>query len=347
MRPWRALLLPLLGGQLAAAELTVEPYRATGWARALDIPARTALEVRPEELPGVSELFLRVDALRVRVARRARAHAFWLRLTETDESVPSDAAVRFELVWLGRRYPFDRWGCLAVDRRFVRPEDGELISRFEAFYRDRVVASPLGRDLNACPQVRPDPGVDAPPVFAGFEDDRYQEHDALIARLVREFNADRAAWAGAAEGQRPDIPRLSPALVKSLMIEECGGNGPQSLAAWAADPLQVNVPGDWSEAKEALGLTRPQSRNEGSVEANLRAGIQYLVRKGFGVSGKAIAHRPEAYFDSWRVALQRYNGRTDTLRDGRSYRAAYADRILRRARNPGVFVPIAFEHGHE
>ena len=62
---------------------------------------------------------------------------------------------------------------------------------------------------------------------------------------------------------------------------------------------------------------------------------------------KAIAHRPEAYFDSWRVALQRYNGRTDTLRDGRSYRAAYADRILRRVRNPGVFVPIAFEHGHE
>ena len=47
------------------------------------------------------------------------------------------------------------------------------------------------------------------------------------------------------------------------------------------------------------------------------------------------------------MALQRHNGRTDTLRDGRSYRAAYADRILRRVRNPGVFVPIAFEHGHE
>lgn len=332
---------------MAAAELTVEPYRANGWTRALDVPARTRLEIRPEELPGVCDLFHRVDALRVRVARRARAHAFWLRASETHESRPSDAAVRFELVWLGRRYPFDRWGCLAVDRRFVRPEDGELIARFEAFYRDRVVASPLGHDLNACPQVRPYLGGDAPPIFAGFEDDRYQKHDALIARLVRAFNADPSAWVGAAEGQRVDVPRLSPALVKALMIEESGGNGPQSQAAWEVDPLQVNVPGDWSEAKEELGLARPSERNEGSLEANLRAGIQYLARKGFGVSGRAVARRPNAYFDSWRVALQRYNGRTDTLRDGRPYRAAYADRILRRAHDPEVFVPIATDHRHD
>ncbi len=347
MRPWGALALALLGSPLPAAGLAVEPYRANGWARALDVPARTELTVRPEELPGVCDLFHRIDALRVRANRRARAHAFWLGLTKTRESAPSDAAIRFELVWQGRRYPFDRWGCLAVDRRFVRPEEGELISRFETFYRDHVVASPLGRDLNACPQVRPEPGAGTPPTFAGFEDDRYQQHDALIARLVRDFNANRQAWAGAAEGAKPNIPRLSPALVKSLMIEESGGNGPQSRAAWACDPLQVNVPGDWSEAKAELGLSPPATRNEGSVENNLRAGIQYLVRKGFGVSGQAISRRPGAYFDSWRVALQRYNGRTDPVRDGRPYRAAYAERILRRARNPRVFVPIALEHGHE
>ena len=44
--------------------------------------------------------------------------------------------------------------------------------------------------------------------------------------------------------------------------------------------------------------------------------------------------------------LQRYNGRTKNLRDGRTYRAAYAERILRRAADPERFVPIARERAH-
>lgn len=328
---------------LGAAALMVEPYRANGWAEGMPLPARAEMPLREGERNGVCELFSKVDALRVRAARRAAANAYWLALSGTGESEPSDAALRFELVWQGRRYAFDRWGRFAVDGRFVRPSDAELLTRFGAFYRARLAATAFHKFPAARPEPLPVPSADVLPVFAGFEDDRYQRHDALILRLVAEFNADRAAGVGAAEGEHPNVPGLSPALVKALMIEESGGRGPRSQEAWECDPLQVNVPGDWSEAKAELGLLKPEARNEGTLEENLRAGIRYLARKGFGVSGRAVAHRPDAYFDSWRAALQRYNGRSDTLSDGRRYRVAYADRVLRRAGEPGRFVPIATE----
>lgn len=340
MRVWAILSAAFLGGHALAGELLLSPYRANGWADDLTLPAHTAIPLAADERPGVCDLFLRVDALCVRIARRARAHALWTALNREDAPPPTDEAWRFELVWLGRRYPFDEDGRFAVDRRFVRPEDNEVIARFEQFYRARLAAL----NLHAKPPPRPKPKPERPPVFAGFEAPRYQEHDALIARLVHAFNADPAAWAGADEGVAVDIPKLSPALIKSLMIEETGGNGERSLAAWACDPLQINVPGDWAEEKAALGLDKPTARNEGTLEQNLRAGIQFLVRKGFGASGRAIAHRPDAYFDSWREALQRYNGRKDLLPDGRPYNVAYAERVLRRARHPDEIVPIASDH---
>lgn len=336
-----ALLFPLLGWGMN--ELSVEPYQANDWAKGMNLPARAVIPLREGELAGVCELFSKVDALRVRMARRARANAYWLELSGEGESVPSDAALRFELVWQGRRYAFDRWGRFAVDGRFVRPADAELLARFSTFYKNHL-AETVFRDFPATrPESRPTPSATTLPVFAGFEDDRYQKHDALVLRLVAEFNADRAAGVGAAPGTRLNIPELNPALIKALMIEESGGNGPRSQEAWECDPLQVNVPGDWSEAKAELGLKKPEARNEGTLEDNLRAGIRYLARKGFGLSGRAIAHRPDAYFDSWRTALQRYNGRSDTVADGRRYRVAYADRILRRAEHPSLFVPIAIE----
>ena len=113
--------------------------------------------------------------------------------------------------------------------------------------------------------------------------------DALIARLTKEFNADKAGWCGGTPAQAAQIPDLTPAQVKAHMIEESGGNGPVSKAAWAADPLQVNVPGDWGEEKTKLGLSRPSKRNEGTAETNVRAAIKYLARKGFGVSGRPAA----------------------------------------------------------
>ncbi len=336
-----ALTLPAL--VQGAATLTVEPYAGNGWSVGMRLPARAEVVLREEARAGVCELFSKVDALRVRAARRARANAYWLSLSEEAESAPSDAALRFELVWQGRRYAFDRWGRFAVDGRFVRPSDDELLVRFGAFYRACLAQTTYHAFPAARPEPRPVASAGTLPVFAGFEDERYQRHDALVLRLVAEFNADRSAVVGAAEGEHPNVPELRPALVKALMIEESGGNGPRSQEAWAVDPLQVNVPGDWSKAKEELGLRKPEARNEGALEENLRAGIRYLARKGFGVSGRAVAHRPEAYFDSWRAALQRYNGRSDALEDGRRYRVAYADRVLRRAEEPSRFVPIALD----
>jgi len=108
----------------------------------------------------------------------------------------------------------------------------------------------------------------------------------------------------------------------------------------SSDPLQANVPGDWNPYKKYLGLREPRRRNEGSFEKNLRAGIMLLVRKGFGVSGQPAANRPEGGFDGWTSALQRYSGRSDPAADGRMYRDAYAERILKRASSPARETPI-------
>ncbi len=328
----------------AEPPLTVVPYKANGWAKGLSIPEVTVLTVKLQELPGLCDLFSRIDALCVQVRRREKAHALWLELNGEEESTASDIPLRFEMIWLEQRYPFDRWGNFAIDRRFILQDDVELIARFETFYREHFSASTIGKETSTAIQTRPELTEDQVPTFAGFEDDRYQKHDALILKLVAEFNANRAEWAGASPGVTVNIPKLTPRLVKALMIEETGGNGPRSLKAWEKDPLQVNVPGDWSDVKLELGLKKPAARNEGTLEGNLRAGIKFLVRKGFGSSGRAIKNRPNAYFDSWRVALQRYNGRRELVSDGRSYKAAYAQRILRRATRPKVFIPIAYDH---
>jgi len=177
------------------------------------------------------------------------------------------------------------------------------------------------------------------PVFKGYEAPRYQQHDALIVRLVREFNENPQLWAGNSDDQ-PDAHRLDPAMVKAHMIEETGGRDALSRAAWAVDPLQVNVPGDWNHYKAYLGLKKPRHRNEGSRETNIRAGIKYLSRKGFGRSGQPAGNRPDATFDGWPHALERYNGRTLLTTDGRVYCIVYADKIGKRTKDPNVHVPV-------
>ncbi|MEG1788618.1 MAG: hypothetical protein RR268_05295 [Kiritimatiellia bacterium] len=325
---------------IASAQLSIRPYENNGWATGKNLPELT-LTLTSEERVGVQELFSRIDAWRVKVARRAHAYTDWLALIGVDEMMPSNAAVRFELCWFGQAYAFDRWGAFHIDERFITSEDVELLTQFETFYRTRFATTVFAKDSKTALQVRPIATAESLPIFCGFEDDRYQQYDALILKLTAEFNANHALSVGSTQEKAIVIPELDPALIKSLMIEESGGNGPRSREAWEVDPIQVNVPGDWTDAKLDLGLQKPTMRNEGTPMENIRAGIKYLARKGFGISGQSIANRPEAYFDSWRTALQRYNGRKDLLHDGRSYRSAYATRILRRAANPTIFVPIA------
>jgi len=178
------------------------------------------------------------------------------------------------------------------------------------------------------------------PVFKGYEAARYQQHDALIIRLVNEFNADPSLWAGSGDAQEDGIHPLDPVMVKAHMIEETGGKDALSRAAWAVDPLQVNVPGDWNHYKAYLGLRRPRHRNEGNRETNIRAGIKYLSRKGFGKSGQPAGNRQDASFDGWQTALERYNGRMEKTRDGRTYCEVYADKIDERSKNPERHVPV-------
>lgn len=284
-----------------------------------------------------------------RIADRAerRRKSYHRRLSsEGKAEVPiSTAAVRFELDLGEVKLKFDRFGELFIDRRFVTKEELGTIKRVEARYRRVLEKQRAEARREKKPPVRLSSrekveNVRPVPIFRGFEDERYQKHDALILRLVREFNANKALWAGATPEQAAKIPDLTPALVKAIMIEETGGSSAVSRAAWERDPLQVNVPGDWDPAKALVGLRKPQNRNEGTLAGNMRAGIKWLVRKGFGASGRPASRRKNGYFDDWRTALKRYNARPGRTADGRRYADAYADKIIRRSKNPDVFVPV-------
>ncbi len=178
------------------------------------------------------------------------------------------------------------------------------------------------------------------PVFKGYENPRYQQYDEQIRQFCEDFNKNPRAWAGATTAQCTGITSITPAQIKAHIIQETGGGDLKSRTAWKYDPLQVNVPGDWSPYKKYLGLRKPRRRNEGSASQNLKAGLMLLVRKGFGVSGQPAANRPSGTFDGWSHALQRYNGRSDKTASGELYRVAYSKRIRSRAENPTVNVPI-------
>ena len=182
--------------------------------------------------------------------------------------------------------------------------------------------------------------VVAVPVFSGFEKQRYQEHDAIIAKCVREFNRHRGAWADANRDQARTIPDITVEQVKAHMIQETGGADKRSTAAWKVDPLQINVPGDWGDEKSHLGLKKPVKRNEGDLETNIRAAIKYLVRKGFSKGAKPVRVVSAQSFAGWSSALERYNSRTVLAESGKKYCEEYADRIIRRAENPSTKVDI-------
>ena len=251
--------------------------------------------------------------------------------------VPPCRAMRYtvDTGGLTNGFSFDEWGELYIDRRFVTTEELRVINQIEAWIKRHFPSK-----VTKVRQPRTKAGKPGVPVFRGFEDARYQKHDALIQRLVDEFNANKAQWCGGTKEQAAKIGDLTPAIVKAHMIEESGGNGPSSKAAWQVDPMQVNVPGDWGAEKRHVGLNKPRRRNEGNVEGNIRAAIKYLSRKGFGASGQPASARPTGYFDGWETALRRYNGRRDRTATDRCYNDEYSAKIMKRARNPGFFVPI-------
>lgn len=301
------------------------------------------------------------DAISIsqKIEARVSQHVSELASRGLAEVPSSQAAVRYKVDThgLGDLF-FDDWGEFFIDRRFLTADEMKRVKEIEAFVWKYVIEPLQGAKVlpvesssgaAGSPPLRGTPkrraarahaGEAGLPVFRGFEDARYQEHDALIVKLVAEFNANKAKGCGGTAAQAAKIANLTPAMVKSHMIEEAGGNGPRSKAAWAVDPLQVNVPGDWGPEKESVGLRKPSKRNEGTAEQNVRAAIMYLSRKGFSAAARPAAERPKGFFDGWPTALRRYNGRRDRTDTDRYYSEEYADKIVQRAANPDLFVPI-------
>lgn len=313
---------------LAAAALRFSSAFGGG-AVALPADAQAIAEILPLALEAV-EIF-------ERATEREAKHAAELKRRGIAE-IPACGGERYVInahKSLLPEFAFDERGELYIDRRFVTDEELKTVKAIERWIEKHFPSQTKKRKT---PRNRAQRG--GVPVFRGFESERYQRHDEIIVKLVREFNADKAKWAGATASQALKIADLTPALVKSHMIEESGGNGHRSTAAWNADPLQVNVPGDWGEEKKLVGLQKPSKRNEGSLEGNVRAAIQYLSRKGFSASARPASERPKGFFDGWLKALRRYNGRRDRTDTDRYYSDEYAEKIVRRANNPDRFVPI-------
>ena len=286
-----------------------------------------------EAIPLVKQA-LEIDA---RARAREAKHAAELAKRGIAEVPPSKADVRYNIDTGGiGAFLFDGRGELYIDRRFVTDEEMKVVHAIERWIAKYFPADPKRKK----PKPRAQAGGAGLPIFRGFEDARYQKHDALIAKMTAAFNANKAGWCGGTPEQAAKIATLTPAMVKAHMIEESGGNGPRSIAAWDADPLQVNVPGDWGAEKELVGLKKPTKRNEGNVADNVRAAIMYLSRKGFSTAARPAAERPKGYFDGWTAALRRYNGRRDRTDTDRYYSDEYAEKIVRRAQNPDLFVPI-------
>ena len=324
--------------------LRLHPYQDNGWAKNVKLPSFENIKLSPADMAEIVDLGIKAADIFVRVNARQEAHRRALAARGVAEVPASLAACRFRLDAGKNSFLFDRWGELQIDRRFLDKADLAVIRQIEGCYRRIFGGSTYAATVPASERKivsRAEARKSMPlPIFRGFEDDRYQVHDALILKLTADFNAHKAAWIGGTAAQAAKTASLTPAMVKAHMIEESGGNGPASLAAWRVDPLQVNVPGDWDEAKTDVGLRKPEKRNEGTLDANVRAAIMFLARKGFGKSGKAARLRPAGFFDGWKDALRRYNARRDQTADGRYYSDAYATKILSRAKDPDAFVPI-------
>ena len=322
---------------LALALLISHPAQSAGVnLTGLSLDAAALMEGIPLALEAID--------ISARARKREAAHAAELAKKGIAEVPPSTAALKYTINTGGAgNFLFDEWGELYIDRRFVTDQELERIKVMEAFFLKHVIEPFLAaQGINELPpSPRSSNGANGKlAVFRGFEDARYQVHDELIIKMTNDFNANKATWCGGLPEQAAKIVDIKPELVKSHMIEESGGNGPRSKAAWLADPLQVNVPGDWGREKELVGLTKPLKRNEGNVTNNVKAAIMYLSRKGFGASARPAKERSAGFFDGWPRALQRYNARRDRTETDRWYSEEYADKIIERAENPDKFIPI-------
>ena len=186
------------------------------------------LEIDPQAVMEILPLAAEALAIQQRAMEREAKHAVELKKKGIAE-VPPCGSERYVIdtpAFGG--FSFDDWGELYIDRRFVTDEEMKTVKKIEAWIAKWFPEQTKKRTT----KPRKSAGDAGLPVFRGFEDKRYQVHDALIAKLVAAFNADKKGWTGGTPEQAAKVGDLTPALVKAHMIEESGGNGPRSKAAW-------------------------------------------------------------------------------------------------------------------
>lgn len=179
-------------------------------------------------------------------------------------------------------------------------------------------------------------------IFQGFTGPRHHQHNLLIRKLVREFNANKCVFVSSSLAQAAKIPDLSESLIRSWLIEISGGNDSISLQAWNVDPAKVNIPTDWSVYKQSAGLKFALKRNEGTLEQNLRAAVIWLTRKGLGDSGQPPTSRQRAIFDGWEVAIRRYNTRKGATKAEKNLSVNHAQQIINRIGSPTKYFPVTY-----
>lgn len=149
------------------------------------------------------------------------------------------------------------------------------------------------------------------PVFAGYEQDWHQMHDAMIVRVVEDFNRQKGWHEGHAS-------RLDPAIVKAWALQESGGH---REIFTRGDMMQMNNAGDWAPEKEWFGVRRGERL---SPEKSLRTALEWAYYKGEETRpirdgrisegwyptrrGGEILEGYQSRFTNWTRALTRYNG---------------------------------------
>jgi hypothetical protein len=104
--------------------------------------------------------------------------------------------------------------------------------------------------------------------FPEFNGEHHNDNDAMIRRVVAEFNAEK--------GFTPDHPHyLDPNLVKAWALQESGGH---EDVFTSGDMMQMNVAGDWAKEKQWFGIANKHEKLD--PEKSLRVALRWAYYKG-------------------------------------------------------------------
>jgi hypothetical protein len=174
--------------------------------------------------------------------------------------------------------------------------------------------------------------------FSGFENERYQEWDAYILGFSERLGADAD-------------------FVKSIILQESGGNTAHSKRAWGNDPMTMFNPGDYSSVKH-IGARGDAKKMHNETNTNnyyqngilsIYSGINWLyeskknqanIKNNFPSQSMSIPVSSWDEMEYWRMAW-RYNGSGTVLSDSQCQRRfVYANRVYQRyLHGIKVFVP--------